>query len=81
MKEDGDEKGNYILIDSPSALAFELLREPENRNQMRNAIKEVTGKYYNLGPYRENKENHDNLDKLDELTNIVKDAGININID
>ena len=75
------EKGNYILINSPNELAFELLRESENRNQMRNAIKEVTGKNYNLGPYRKSKKTDSgNEDKLDELSNIAKNAGINVNL-
>ncbi len=43
--------GEYMLIDAPE-LAFELLKRPEQRDRMREAIRQVTGRVYRLGPYR-----------------------------
>ena len=45
--------GDYVLIDAPSdSMAFELLRKSSQREQMREAIRQATGKVYKLGPYR-----------------------------
>ena len=40
--------GEYMLIDAPE-LAFELLKRPEQRDRMREAIRQVTGRVYRLG--------------------------------
>ena len=50
--------GGYILIDTPKELALKFLRQPSQRDNIRQAIEQVTGKVYRLGPYRrpENKE-------------------------
>ena len=45
------ENKNYILIESKRAVAFELLRNANYRNSIKNIVREITGKYYNLGPY------------------------------
>ena len=42
----------YVLIDSDNEMAFELLRKSSQRDKIRTAIKEVTGKSYKLGPYK-----------------------------
>mgnify|MGYP000517878584 CR=1 FL=1 len=44
-----------MLIDAPE-LAFELLKRPEQRDRMREAIRQVTGRVYRLGPYRRSAE-------------------------
>ena len=45
--------GDYVLIDAPNELAFRLLREPRQRDNMRNAVRTVTGmETCRLGPYR-----------------------------
>ena len=45
--------GDYVLIDAPNEMAFRLLRKPEQRDNMRNAIQRVTGmKACKLGPYK-----------------------------
>ncbi len=39
--------GDYVLIDAPSdSMAFELLRKSSQREQMREAIRQATGKVY-----------------------------------
>ncbi len=75
------ENGNFILIDSDSSLAFELLRDSVHRDELRSAIKLVTGKVYNLGPYKKIKNNLDNnSDILDGLYNKAKEENINIKL-
>lgn len=44
--------GQYLLIDSKSGLAFELLKKSVQRDKIRTIIKEVTGVSYRLGPYK-----------------------------
>ena len=71
--------GNFVLIDSPNSMAFELLRKSAQRDKMRIAIQEVTGQVYKLGPYKKSSEANKNEDKLDELARLAKDAGIEVN--
>ncbi len=46
------ESGNYLLIDAKSPVPFEMLRDSEKRRTIKDAISEITGKKYNLGPYK-----------------------------
>ena len=51
--------GDYVLIDAPSdSMVFELLRKSSQREQMREAIRQATGKVYKLGPYRKKEDTH-----------------------
>ena len=43
--------GDFVLIDAPNSMAFELLRKSAQRDKMRIA-NEITGRTYKLGPYR-----------------------------
>ena len=43
--------GDYMLIEAPQ-LAFDLLKRPSQRDKMREAIQQVTGHVYKLGPYK-----------------------------
>lgn len=45
------QNNNYLLIESKRAVAFELLRNASYRNSIKSIVQEITGKYYNLGPY------------------------------
>jgi DNA polymerase-3 subunit gamma/tau len=47
------ESGNLLLIKSENSLVFEFLRDNSHRDKIRSLIKQVTGKHYNLGPYKE----------------------------
>ncbi len=71
--------GEYVLIDAPSPTAFELLRRPAQRDKMRDAIKQVTGRTYKLGPYKksqpEQQENQER-DPLKALAESAQAAGI-----
>ena len=63
--------GGYVLIDAPKQIALTLLRQPNQRDNIRQAIKQITGRSYRLGPYRrpEHKEKED-----DPLALLAKDA-------
>lgn len=70
--------GNYLLIDVAQDIGFELLRKPAQRERMRDAIRQVTGKVYKLGPYKpqaeaETEKTHD---PLAALVQEARQAGI-----
>lgn len=67
--------GEYMLIEAPE-LAFELLKKPEQRKRMREAIFQVTGRAYKLGPYRLPGAKGDEEDPLIELMRRAEEAGI-----
>lgn len=71
----------YVLIDSDNEMAFELLRKSSQRDKIRTAIKEVTGKSYKLGPYKRKGDavvKDKKIDPLDELFKTASDAGIKV---
>lgn len=70
--------GDYMLIDAPE-IAFELLKRPEQRERMREAIRHVTGRTYRLGPYRKPQTPEETADPLEELAQRARDSGIEIN--
>ena len=43
--------GDYMLIEAPQ-IAFDLLKHASQRDKMREAIQQVTGRVYKLGPYK-----------------------------
>jgi len=68
--------GDYMLIDAPE-LAFALLKRPEQRDRMREAIRQVTGRVYKLGPYRLPKEPAETAaDPFAELERRAREEGI-----
>ena len=73
--------GDFVLIDAPNSMAFELLRKsPQQKDRMRDAIRQITGRVYRLGPYK--KEGHTPArqaeDPLNELMAKAEQAGIEI---
>lgn len=72
--------GNFVLIDAPNSMAFELLKKSSQREKLRNAIKEVLGNTYKLGPYKKNKLDKSNNDKdyFSELIDSAEKAGVEI---
>ncbi len=70
--------GDFVLIDAKNEVAFELLRKSAQRDKMRTAIKEVTGRLYKLGPYKPTIEDKD-VDPLDALADIARNFGIKVN--
>ncbi len=67
--------GDYLLIQAPE-FAFELLKKPEQRKRMREAVFQVTGQAYKLGPYRTPTAKEEEADPLDELLQRAESAGI-----
>ncbi len=70
--------GGYILIDAPNQIAFQLLRRQDQRDNIRRAIRQVTGKSYRLGPYRKPKEETGGEDPLSALAKSAEKEGIKV---
>ena len=66
------------MIDSKSDIPFKLLRQSAQRDKMRVAVKEVTGRVYKLGPYKKAQEDLQTSDPLASLAQEIKDAGISL---
>ncbi len=67
--------GDYLLVDAPG-IAFELLRRPEHRAMLRDAVQRVTGRVYKLGPYKKPEEGGREEDPLEELARRAQEAGV-----
>ncbi len=70
--------GNYLLIDSDSEITFARLRESSQRDEVKKAIKEITGKVYKLGPYKKPEKKEKTTDPLKTFIGDVKKLGINV---
>ncbi len=66
--------GDYLLIDAPD-IAFELLKKHEQRNRLRQAVLQVTGRVYKLGPYRKPAEQKE-ADPMEELARRARELGV-----
>ena len=69
--------GGFVLIDAPKQLALQLLRQPNQRDNIRQAIKQVTGRSYRLGPYRKPERKADE-DPLALLAKTAEAEGIEV---
>lgn len=67
--------GEYVLVDSNRDICFELLRDAEQRNRMREIIFRITGKHYKLGRYYYPDEKKEE-DKFSQLISDFKSAGV-----
>lgn len=72
--------GRYILIDSPSDIPFQLLKQSSQREKIREAVLEITGATYSLGPYRppEKKIREEKEDPMEKLTENFKSLCIEV---
>ncbi|WP_456064455.1 DNA polymerase III subunit gamma/tau [Caproicibacterium argilliputei] len=70
--------GNYVLIDAANDLAFSLLRESSQRDSMRRAIQQVTGRTYKLGPYRPAEKQDAEKDPLLAMAERAQEQGIDV---
>lgn len=70
--------GDYLLIDAKSEMPFKLLQASSQRDALRQAVREIIGKSYKLGPYKPPKEQETQVDPLDSLTAKLRENGINI---
>lgn len=71
--------GDYLLIDAKSDIPFKLLKQSAQRDKMRVAVKEVTGRTYRLGPYKKPEQQQAEKDPLIDFTAKLKDSGVNVN--
>lgn len=73
------ESGNYLLIDAKTDLPFQLLKVGTQREKIREAIVEMTGKKYSLGPYKKpEKKQEEKKDPLDTFVEKLEEDGIEI---
>ncbi len=65
--------GKYILVDAKE-IAFALLRDAGKRKKIREIIFDVTGRQYNLGPYKGEKVAEKNESEQSPIGSLVKRA-------
>lgn len=70
--------GDYLLIDAKTDIPFKLLQKSDQRENLRNAVQEITGKRYILGPYKRAEEKQEEKDPLEELIAELKDSDVEI---
>lgn len=69
--------GKYMLIDTDNEMAFELLKNNERRQEIRQLIFETTGQHYNLGPYkRPSAKQEDKTDPVDRLIESLQGSDV-----
>lgn len=72
--------GDYMLIEAPQ-IAFDLLKHASQRDKMREAIQQVTGRVYKLGPYKPPAESGgagNPQNALDAFIQNMRDSGVEI---
>lgn len=70
--------GDYLLIDAKTDIPFKLLQKSDQRENLRNAVQEITGKRYILGPYKRTEKKEEEKDPLEELVAELKDSDVEI---
>lgn len=73
--------GDYLLIDSSTDIPFKLLQSSAQRDNLRKAVQEITGKRYTLGPYKRPEEAKEKVDPLDSLLGDLKANGVDVTED
>lgn len=72
------ESSGYLLIDTNNEMAFELLKSSNRREEIRNVIKETTGRIYKLGPYKQKQQQQKAVDPIDKLKESLSGSGVEI---
>lgn len=70
--------GDFLLIASEREFAFSLLKVQSQRENVKRAVKEITGRTYRLGPYRKPKKEEKKDDVLDNFIHKLKDMGVSV---
>lgn len=70
--------GDYLLIDAKTDIPFKLLQSSSQRDNLRKAVQEITGKRYILGPYKRPEKEESVTDPLDTLIGDLKSGGVNV---
>lgn len=75
---------DYILIESETDTPFKHLRNASQREKVRAAIQEVTGKHYKLGPYKKSSSGSAETkpkSKIDEFIENISNSDIKVTIE
>ena len=72
------ESGDYLLIETDYEIAFELLKKSDQRDQIRKAVQEITGRVYKLGPYKLPEEKKTKDDVFSHFVSKLKAAGVSV---
>ncbi len=70
--------GDYLLIETNHEIAFSLLKKSSQREEIRKAVQEVTGRVYKLGPYKLPEKQESQDDVLNNFINKLRDSGVNV---
>ena len=70
--------GDYLLIDAKTDIPFKLLQNSSQRENLRQAVQEITGKRYILGPYRPPEEKVIEKNPFDNLADELRAQGIEV---
>lgn len=70
--------GDYLLIDAKTDIPFKLLQNSSQRENLRQAVQEITGKRYILGPYKPGEEKKEAVNPLDALASELRAQGIDV---
>lgn len=72
--------GDYLLIDAKNDVPFKLLKQSAQKERMRDAVREVTGKTYKLGPYKRPEKKPEETDELLSFARNIREAGVDVKI-
>ena len=70
--------GDFLLIASDREFAFSLLKVQSQRENVKRAVREITGRTYRLGPYRKPKKEEKKDDVLDAFITKLRDMGVSV---
>lgn len=70
--------GDYLLIETEQEIAFQLLKKSAQRDNIRKAVSEITGRTYKLGPYKKPEQEEKKDDVLEKFITNLKNSGINV---
>ena len=72
------ESGDYLLIDTDYEIAFELLRKSDQRDKIRKAVQEVTGRVYKLGPYKQPEKKVTRDEVFSSFVEQLRESGVTV---
>ena len=72
------ESGDYLLIETDYEIAFELLKKPDQRDNIRRAVQEVTGRVYKLGPYKLPEKTVSKDEVFSGFIDKLRESGVNV---
>ena len=73
--------GGYLLIEADTEIPFRLMQQSAQKEKIRVAIQEITGKVYRLGPYKKPQQQEKPKDPLAGFLNDLKNDGVSVTIE